>query len=299
MRFMLYEFLKNNYKEAEPIFFSDIVIEGITKSAVNQQLKKLCDEGKLQKYENGIYYLPKKSRLKTNVGVNADMVARYKYVSRGGKVDGFYSGNTFANQLGISTQVPNKVEIVSNNMAAKIREIPIGKRTFIVRRPVVPINDENVYVLQLLDLLKNLDMYLDESYDVAHDKVSQFVQIHGITKNDVDSYIREFPIAIFKSFNFSLLLNALTILFNPDIKRIIPSKKDTVFTVISGFKNINTPKSNITNDVNMFLLAAFFNISFILSLLIFKYISIYNVIMIYCKLSKFIFFNFVKHNWYF
>lgn len=99
---MLYEFLKDNYKEAEPIFFSDIVIKGITKSAVNQQLKKLCDEGKLQKYENDIYYLPKKSRLKTNVGVNADTVARYKYVSRGGKVDGFYSGNTFANQLGIS-----------------------------------------------------------------------------------------------------------------------------------------------------------------------------------------------------
>lgn len=66
MRFMLYEFLKDNYKEAQPIFFSDIVIKGITKSAVNQQLKKLCDEGKLQKYENGIYYLPKKSRLKTN-----------------------------------------------------------------------------------------------------------------------------------------------------------------------------------------------------------------------------------------
>ena len=54
------------------------------------------------------------------MGVNADTVARYKYVSRGGKVDGFYSGNTFANQLGISTQVPNKVEIVSNNMAAKV-----------------------------------------------------------------------------------------------------------------------------------------------------------------------------------
>ena len=128
MWFMLYEFLKDNYKEAEPIFFSDIVIKGITKSAVNQQLKKLCNEGKLQKYENGIYYLPKKSRLKTNVGVNADTVARYKYVSRGGKVDGFYSGNTFANQLGISTQVPNKVEIVSNNMAAKVREVPIETR---------------------------------------------------------------------------------------------------------------------------------------------------------------------------
>ena len=115
---MLYEFLKNNYKEAEPIFFSDIVIKGITKSAVNQQLKKLCNEGKLQKYENGIYYLPKKSRLKTSVGVNADTVARYKYVSRGGKVDGFYSGNTFANQSsGISTSVniphPSTTNILS------------------------------------------------------------------------------------------------------------------------------------------------------------------------------------------
>ena len=59
------------------------------------------------------------------MGVNADTVARYKYVSGGGKVDGFYSGNTFANQLGISTQVPNKVELVSNNMAAKVREVPI------------------------------------------------------------------------------------------------------------------------------------------------------------------------------
>lgn len=195
---MLYEVLKTNYKEAEPIFFSDIVVDEITKSAVSQQLKKLCDEGKLEKYENGIYYLPKKSRLKTNIGVNADTVARYKYVSRGGKVDGFYSGNTFANQLGISTQVPNKVEIVSNNMAAKIREVPIGKRTFIVRRPVVPVNKENVYVLQLLDLLKNLDVYLDDSYDVARDKISQFVRTYGITKSDIDSYIREFPITVFK-----------------------------------------------------------------------------------------------------
>lgn len=195
---MLYEYLISNYKEAEPIFFSDIEVSGVTKSAINQQLKKLCDEKKLEKYENGIYYLPKKSRLKSSVGVNADMVARYKYVSRRGRVEGFYSGNTFANQLGISTQVPNKVEIVSNNIAAKVREVPIGKRTFIVRKPVVPVTEENVYVLQLLDLLKNLDAYLDDSYDVAREKVSLFVAAHSITKQDVDLYIRKFPVNIFK-----------------------------------------------------------------------------------------------------
>ncbi len=195
---MLFEYLKANYTEAEPIFFSDIEISGITKSAVNQQLKKLCEEKKLAKYENGVYYIPKKSRLKSSVGINADMVASYKYVSRRGRVEGFYSGNTFANQIGISTQVPNKVEIVSNNIAAKVREVPIGKRTFIVRKSIVPINAENVYVLQLLDLLKNLDAYLDDDYSVAREKVASYIEIHGITKKDVDLYIRSYPISIFK-----------------------------------------------------------------------------------------------------
>lgn len=195
---MLYEYLINNYKEAEPIFFSDIEVNGISRSAVNQQLKKLCEEEKIKKYENGVYYIPKKSRLKSAKGINADVVARYKYVVRQGDVNGFYSGNTFANQLGISTQVPNKVEIVSNNMSAKVREISIGKRIFIVRKPIVPINNENVYVLQLLDLLKNLDAYLDYDYDTAREKVAQFVQAHNITQNEVDMYIRNFPVVIFK-----------------------------------------------------------------------------------------------------
>ena len=48
---MLYNYIKEHYKEAEPIFFSDLEREDITKSALNQQLKKLCNKGLLQKYE--------------------------------------------------------------------------------------------------------------------------------------------------------------------------------------------------------------------------------------------------------
>ena len=195
---MLYEYLLENYKAAEPIFFSDIVIEGISKSAISQQFKKLCDEGKLTKYEKGIYYIQKKSRLNGAIGINADMVARYKYIARRGKIDGFYSGNAFANQIGISTQVPNKVEIVSNNIAAKIREIPIGKRTFIVRKSNITVTEENVYVLQMLELLKNLDTYLDEDYNDAKEKFQLYIHAHGITRADVDLYIREYPISVFK-----------------------------------------------------------------------------------------------------
>lgn len=195
---MLYDYLIENYKPAEPIFFSDIKYGEVSRSAVNQQLRRLCEKGKLTKYENGIYYLPSKSRLKSSAGINADMVARYKYVTRRGKVDGYYAGSTFANQLGISTQVPNKVEIVSNHMSANVREVLIGNRTFIVRRSVVPIDNENVYTLQLLDLLKDLDAYVDGNYDEARSKVVDYIHFHDITRDDIDRYIRKFPTVIFR-----------------------------------------------------------------------------------------------------
>ena len=121
------------------------------------------------------------------MGVNADTVARYKYVSRGGKVDGFYSGNTFANQLGISMQVPNKVEIVSNNMAAKVREVPIGKRTFIVTIITIRADDFGHHNRKKLNisLHKNVQIHIKWEwilkFNLFCDRMSLLknVQIHG------------------------------------------------------------------------------------------------------------------------
>ena len=203
---MLYDYLIQNYDVAEPIFFSDIILEGVTRSAVNQQLKKLCDEQKIKKYDKGIYYIPKPSRLNMSMGLSADLVARYKYISRKGKVSGFYSGNSFANQIGISTQVPNNIEIVTNNIAAKVKKTIIGKRTFIVRRSDITVNEKNVYVLQMLDLLKNLDDYLDQDYTDAREKFRTYISEHHITQLAVDYYIREYPIRIFKYY-YELRLN--------------------------------------------------------------------------------------------
>ena len=58
---MLYDYIISNYKEGEPIFFSDIFIEGVSRSAVNQQMKSLCNKGLIKKYDKGIYYIPKKT----------------------------------------------------------------------------------------------------------------------------------------------------------------------------------------------------------------------------------------------
>lgn len=195
---MLYAYIKENYKEAEPIFYSDLELGNISKSALTQQLKRLCDKGLLMKYDKGIYYMPKRTLLNSTIGPNADMIARYRFISKGKSIEGFYGGNSFANQLGITTQVPRVVEIVSNNTNSSDREVRIGNRRFYVKKPVVQITNENVYVLQMLDLLKNLDAYLDYSYAEAKEKFSEYISIHKITKSDVNRYIRNYPVSTFK-----------------------------------------------------------------------------------------------------
>ncbi|MCM1287264.1 MAG: DUF6088 family protein [Clostridium sp.] len=197
---MIYDYIVKTYKEGEPIFFSDLLIEGVSKPAVNQQLKTLCNNGKLVKYDTGVYYIPKTSLLHTPVGLSADIVARYRFISKGSNIDGFYTGNTFANQLGISTQVPRIVEIVSNNTNSAPREIEIGKRKFYVRKPIATITADNVYVLQMLDLLKSLDHYLDYSYEIAKEKFAKYIRMHEIKRMDVDKYIRKYPAIIFKNY---------------------------------------------------------------------------------------------------
>lgn len=195
---MLYNYIEEHYKKAEPIFFSDLERGDITKSALNQQLKKLCDKGLLQKYDKGVYFIPKKTLLNSTIGPNADLVARYRFISKGDNIDGFYGGNSFANQLGITMQVPRMVEIVSNNTNSSGREVRFGNRRFYVRQPVVPITKENVYVLQMLELLKNLDAYLDYSYEEARERFAEYISVHGIRRSDVDLYIRKYPIVTFK-----------------------------------------------------------------------------------------------------
>lgn len=193
---MLFEYLKEHYQDGEPIFTEDIHIKGMNRPNLIQQLKTLTDSGKIMRYEKGIYYIPRRTRFLS--GPSPETVAQYKYISRGARTDGYYSGNTFANMIGISLQIPMKKEIVSNNIAAVIREVTFGKQTFIVRRTNVPVTAENVHVLQLLELLKNLDAYLDSSYEEARGKIQHYSMTKHITKKDIDQYIRAYPNSTFR-----------------------------------------------------------------------------------------------------
>ena len=129
----------------------------------------------------------------------ADEVAVAKYIIRKGKVDGFYSGYTFANQLGISTQVPYVKEIVSNNASTRVKEVNVRNKKILLRRARTEINNENYVALQLLELLKDLEQYYDISFENVCERLKKYVLTENIKKADVDKYIEDFPDKVYKN----------------------------------------------------------------------------------------------------
>ena len=67
-------------------------------------------------------------------------------------------------------------------------EVLIGNRRFYIRKPIVPITKENVYILQML----NLDAYLDCTYEEAREKFAEYISVCEITKSEVEMYIKEY-----------------------------------------------------------------------------------------------------------
>jgi hypothetical protein len=195
---MLLSYLESHYKVGEPIFATDIQIDGLSEVNKRQQIKKLVDSGKLVRFDNGVYYFPKKTRLKGGTGLAADVVVQHKYIEKNGIHTGFYAGHTLANYLGLSTQVPLKKEIVSNNMSAIVREVSVGGFTYVVRKPLVRITERNYKVLQLLELLKDLNEYADNEPELVRNQLVKYIQNNKINRNEIDQYISSYPLKTYK-----------------------------------------------------------------------------------------------------
>lgn len=195
---MLYDYLIENYKPGEPIFSVDIEINDLSEDNLRRQLKQLTDSKRLVRYANGIYYMEKQSKLNGKVSLDAETVAKCKYIERRGKRVGYYAGNTLANQMGISMQVPIKEEIVSNYMSAIVREVEIGNRVFVVRKPKVEVNEGNYKVLQLLEILKELDSYCEGDFVNAKRQLESYIKVNQIRRDEVDRFIDYYPLQTYK-----------------------------------------------------------------------------------------------------
>lgn len=187
---ILFDYLYNTYGTNEPIFISDIKFKNYSKPWIDKEIASLCSSGKIIRFERGIYYIPTDTIFGKTL-LDPNKVIEKKYIFKNREIIGFYSGLTALNNLGLTTQVPNVIEICTNNEATKVRDIKIGGQKIIIRKSKIKITNDNFNTIQLLDIMN----YVPNNFFDKERKsiIKKWVKKKNITRESVLEYVSEFP----------------------------------------------------------------------------------------------------------
>lgn len=194
---MLYDYILKNYEKDEPIFLSEL--PGDSRDYVRQEMKKLVDDGKLERLFNGVYYLSYTTILGTKGKMSIDKYVDKKFIKSNGRVTGYITGIQLANMYGFTTQTPACIEVCSNEATTKQRKLCIDGRNLIVYKPITEITKENQTALQFLDLMTIIDKYSEISGNLLRMKLKEFVNILNVDFSIVKRYIALFPDRVYRN----------------------------------------------------------------------------------------------------
>ena len=182
---MLKSYLLENYDYNEPIFLNELSIEGLSENAVRQSVKRLVANGFLERYDSGIYYIPKQGSLLGKSYLDPLLVIMRKYIGNKSGTYGYITGISFVNQLGLTTQVPAVIEIVTNKEATNGRMLMVGNQKVRVKKAPVTVSDDNAELLQLLDGISQAEKYTELPIEETIDTLLSYVKQKKFTKKQL------------------------------------------------------------------------------------------------------------------
>ena len=194
---MIYDYIVENFEKGEPIFLNEI--PGNSKGYIRQEMKKLTDEGKVERLYNGVYLLSYWTALGTKGKMSIDQYINKKYLFYDGDVSGYITGLQLANQYGFTTQNPACYEVCSNEATTKQRKQEVDGNSIIVYKPVVEITEDNKSSLQFLDLMSSIDKYSEVKGKEFSKKLDRFVRDAAVDFKKVKEYIGLYPDKVYRN----------------------------------------------------------------------------------------------------
>jgi len=191
----------NERKNDEPIFIEEIKdhvaifygkeeLEKVLKN-VNVIVNRLKKEKIIKQADKGIYYKP-------SMGIWGETVPpmheirKYKYImEKDGTLKGYVTGAKLFNLMGLTTQIPRRTDIATNECKNANKYIN-DKYQVIIRKPKIEVTNDNYKYLQLLDILANDD------------------KIHVEVENEEDilyKYIKEYELDFEKILKYARQIN--------------------------------------------------------------------------------------------
>ena len=129
--------------------YADFVTEVNRKEAVIKALNRLAASGKITKLAKGKFYKPE-TTVFGNLQPNQAQVVK-DLLEDDGKLTGYLTGYSIYNQLGLSTQVSNTIQIGKNEIRPSFKR---ERYTIAFIKQKNTITRENIPLLQILDAIR-------------------------------------------------------------------------------------------------------------------------------------------------
>lgn len=149
-------------------------------------LNKMHKKGILEKVYNGIYYRPVEN-IFGKMAIGNKEIIKYKYISdKKGNIKGYVTGAKLFNDAHLTTQVPNVIDITTNE-CKNYNKYNIDKLKVVIRKPKILIDNDNYKYLQLFDLIENKD-HIKIEVDNVDDLLYMFIKNNNLDFEKIIKY---------------------------------------------------------------------------------------------------------------
>ena len=189
----LISYLTDIYGYDTPIFLKDVRIGRKSKTAIREAFYRAVKRGDIERKSNGIYFV--RSKKEFGSGVLFEDILKEKFIYDSGvypglelfSTNGYYSGLTFLNKIGISQQVPAILEVTTNKTSSKKRYFVVGKRVAIIRKARTKVDFHNYDILQFLDMFHFITM---EEVIENKELIRNYIKEKQLSKYQFEQYIK-------------------------------------------------------------------------------------------------------------
>ncbi len=179
----------NHCEKNEPIFIEDIkeyliqYIENENKEKLFNNLriilKRLNENNTIKTAYRGIYYIPK-NNIFGEIPLSTFKIIQYKYLNdKLGDTKGYITGATLYNKLGLTTQVPNVIDIITNECTNNNKYFNY-QLNVVIKKPKIEITNDNYIYLQVIDIIENNDN-IEIEVDNFEDILYNFIQENNLS----------------------------------------------------------------------------------------------------------------------
>jgi len=163
--------------------YADFISKMNNKEAIIKALNRMVASGKIAKLSKGKYYKPEKTVF-GKLQPNQYQVVK-DLLEQKGKIIGYLTGYSIYNQLGLTTQVSNTIQIGKNEIRSSFQRGRF-KISFIKQKN--NITKENIPLLQILDAIRYVKKIPDSTIESACKRI--LVILKELSEKDKKTIVR-------------------------------------------------------------------------------------------------------------